>query len=385
MRSPFSNPSYVNVARSHHTDPALAAHDAVAQLDLGALRFIIAFVPSQINRNALADELDQITKDVPVFGCTSAGQITQVGYETNALLLIGFRKDHFRCLPMLIQPLNPHSIPKITALTDKYISSYTPTPGWKRLGFVFTDGLSKQEDRLASTLEIVLEGIPIFGGSAGDSLAFEETHVLYEGCFHSNAALLLVIETNLEFEGFSIDHFRPTDVQLVITDADPEERIAHEINGAPAATEYARLVACTEADLCPQIFAENPLLVQHQSTHYVRSVKDVTDRHGLSFFAAIDDGLVMSLGCGKDAIDSLRSGLERRDLRGKEPDFILGFDCVLRKLELEHRQLNGVVSELFQEKRVLGFNTYGEQYNGLHVNQTFVGVAFFDPDCKALS
>jgi hypothetical protein len=27
------------------------------------------------------------------------------------------------------------------------------------------------------------------------------------------------------------------------------------------------------------------------------------------------------------------------------------------------------------QNRVFGFSTYGEQYNGLHLNQTFTGVA----------
>lgn len=385
MHAPASNPSYITVARALSTDAATAAREAMAQMDLAATRFIIVFVPSHIDRTALARELDNITTDVPIYGCTTAGQITQRGYETDALLMIGFRKDHFRCLPLLIHPLSPHSTPKITALTEKYIAPHKPTSGWKRLGFVFTDGLSKQEDRLIATLKIALEGVPVFGGSAADSMAFEETQVLYEGRFHSNAALLLMLETNLEFQGFSIDHFLPSHVQLVITDANPEERIAHEINGAPAAKEYARLVGCSEAELGPEIFAQNPMLVQYQNTHYVRSVKDITDNQGLSFFAAIDDGLVMSLGRGKDVVENLRNGLQMHGANGSKPDFIIGFDCVLRKLELEFRQLTGVVSELFRENRVVGFNTFGEQYNGLHVNQTFVGIAFFDPDCKTLS
>jgi hypothetical protein len=33
------------------------------------------------------------------------------------------------------------------------------------------------------------------------------------------------------------------------------------------------------------------------------------------------------------------------------------------------------MSELLQANKVIGFATYGEQYNGMHVNQTFTGVA----------
>jgi len=53
---------------------------------------------------------------------------------------------------------------------------------------------------------------------------------------------------------------------------------------------------------------------------------------------------------------------------------------VLRRLEVEQKQLGRAVSDIFREARVLGFNTYGEQHRGVHMNQTFVGVAFFGPD-----
>ena len=33
------------------------------------------------------------------------------------------------------------------------------------------------------------------------------------------------------------------------------------------------------------------------------------------------------------------------------------------------------MAELFARYRVAGFNTYGEQHSGMHVNQTFVGLA----------
>ena len=37
--------------------------------------------------------------------------------------------------------------------------------------------------------------------------------------------------------------------------------------------------------------------------------------------------------------------------------------------------LPGIVSELLAANRVVGFSTYGEQFNAMHVNQTFTGVA----------
>ncbi len=62
-----------------------------------------------------------------------------------------------------------------------------------------------------------------------------------------------------------------------------------------------------------------------------------------------------------------------------EVDLYLGFDCVLRRLAAEREQMAQPMSKLSRAKRVVGFNTYGEQFTSMHVNQTFTGVAIGRP------
>ncbi|SDX90697.1 FIST N-terminal domain-containing protein [Citreimonas salinaria] len=377
-------PRHVSVAQSFSRDAETAAREACAQIDPGDVCFVLAFVPDGLDCDVLAGALGRELDGVPVFGCTTAGQITADGYQNEALLLIGFRREHFRCASTLIEPLKPLSIAAIMEQVREANTRFTHTAGWSRLALVFADGLSKQEDLLASVLETMLEGTPVFGGSAADGLNFRRTRILRNGAFHDNAALLLLIETNLRYQGLSFDHFLPEGRELVITAANTEERLVHEINGASAAQEFARLVGCAVEDLSPQVFAENPMLVRHNGNHYVRAVSDVREAQTLSFLAAIDEGLVMVLGRGKAIIETLDFELDARDPAGEKPDFILGFDCVLRRLEIEQKQLGAAASEVFRRRRVFGFNTYGEQHCGMHMNQTFVGVAFFDPDRSRL-
>ncbi|WP_417211198.1 FIST N-terminal domain-containing protein [Antarctobacter sp.] len=373
-------PTFVTVSQSAARDARQAVEEAAAGIDPAQSCFVLALVPQGLDLDVLSEALTDRLDGVPVFGCTTAGQITTQGYETETLLLIAFRKENFRCASILFAPLKPLAIAPIISQVERQNAQFPRTPGWNRLALVFADGLSKQEDLLASVLESALDGIPVFGGSAGDGLVFGKTFILHNGSFRSNAALLLMVETDLQFQGLSFDHFLPNGTQLVITEANAEERLVHEINGAPAAQEYARLIGCAVEDLTPQVFAENPMLVCHNDKHYVRAVFALTEDQSLSFLAAIDDGLVMMLGKGKDVIEALEAELDVRDAAGRSPDFIIAFDCVLRKLEFEEKQLDGRVSEIFRRNRVLGFNTYGEQHCGLHMNQTFVGVAFFERD-----
>lgn len=377
-------PHYVKVAVSRETTAQAAVDEALCGIDLAETCFILAFMPDGLALDAVARALEAGAGGVPVFGCTTAGTITPLGYETEALLLLAFPREHFRCASMLIEPLQPLSMKSIAGQVRNLAARFRCTAGWNRLALIFADGLSKQEDLLVATLEAALGEVPIFGGSAGDNLAFRETFVLHGCKFHKNAALFLLLETDLEFQGLGFDHFLPTDLQMVVTDAIPEERLVLEINGAPAALEYARLVGCPVELLSPQVFAENPMLVRQNMNYHVRAIHDAPGAHALSFLGAIDDGLILTLGRGKEIIETLEAELDVKGPRGAAPDFVLGFDCVLRKLEIEQKQLGTPVSEIFRHRRVVGFNTYGEQHCGVHVNQTFVGVAFFEPGRREL-
>ncbi|MEL6100595.1 MAG: FIST N-terminal domain-containing protein [Pseudomonadota bacterium] len=377
-------PKYVCVGQAVSSGAVAAVREAMAAIDTSKSCFILAFIPAGLDVHLTVEALNVYSDGVPIFGCTTAGQITPNGYETNALMLLAFPKNNFRCASILFDPLSPFDETEVALKAQRGTARFRHTAGWNRLGLIFSDGVSTQEDVLISTLETVLDDFPIFGGSAGDGLKFEETFVLQKGRAYKNAAVLLLIETNLRFQGLGFDHFLPKGSPLVITGADPDKRLVYEINGSPAALEYARLVGCDVKDLSPQVFAENPLLLELNEKHYVRAISDATDCNALSFLAAIDDGLIMTLGEGQEILETLENGLDLQDKADVPPDFILGFDCVLRKLEIEQKQLQRPVSEILSRRRVLGFNTFGEQQFGLHMNQTFVGIAFFAPDGRAL-
>lgn len=368
---------------SYDSDPERAVAEALGQLDDKPLCFIMVFIPDCLPLDGVADALVKALPSTSVFGCTTAGQITPNGYENSALLIISFPLAHFRCSSALIGPLKSMSIANTAQQAATLSKRFTKSANWNRLALVIADGTSKQEDVLVAALEAGLGDIPVFGGSAGNGLSFESTFVFHEGDFHENAAMLILIETDMEFAGIGFDHFLPTDKHMVVTQAEPDERLVQEINGSPAAEEYARLVGCRVEELSPRIFAENPVLVRNGNAWHVRAIQQVVDGQYLSFLSAIDDGLMLTLGRGKEILRTLDAGLTM-DRSGDRPDIILGFDCVLRKLEIEQKNIVSEASTILAKHRVLGFNTYGEQHRGVHVNQTFVGVAFYPPQPKVM-
>jgi len=104
-------------------------------------------------------------------------------------------------------------------------------------------------------------------------------------------------------------------------------------------------------------------------------VQQVHPDLSLSFYCAVENGIVltaMTPGPLLPNLQQLFDGLQQR-LGGLL--LTIGCDCFLRRLELEGQGSLEQIGAFLREQRVMGFNTYGEQFNGMHINQTFTGVA----------
>ena len=177
------------------------------------------------------------------------------------------------------------------------------------------------------------------------------------------------------FSTFKLQHFVPTRRRLVITDADPDRRIVRTIDGYPAATAYAELVGLPVEALAAGVFSTHPVMVRLGDEYYVRSIQKVNADGSLTFYCAIEEGLVLTIGEGVDALRTLTDAFVAIEDAVKRPQLVIACDCILRRLELEHDGLADEVGRFLAQHRVVGFCTYGEQYYAMHVNQTLVGVA----------
>lgn len=306
-----------------------------------------------------------------VCGCTGSGQIGPGGYQLGGLTAVSLAGD-LRVTPYTIQPLQKLGTQEVK-IRRALKASFGPQldPG-RAFGFVLIDGLSRKEERVASSLHAILGEIPLIGGSAGDDLGFKATHVLTDEGFVQDAAVLLLFETNLPFRTFKVQHFVPTSAVLVVTAAEPDRRVVTEINGKPAAEEYALLIGSPASALDARLFSRHPVMLKVGGDHYVRSIQGVGEGGSLRFYCAIDEGLVLRLGRAVDILEATKKAFEGGR---RAPEVILGCDCVLRRLEVEQQGLTARMNELLVRHRVFGFCSYGEQYDGVHANQTFTGVA----------
>ncbi|MCV5374213.1 histidine kinase, partial [Escherichia coli] len=74
---------------------------------------------------------------------------------------------------------------------------------------------------------------------------------------------------------FKTQNFEPTGIKLVVTAADTENRIVHELNAEPAGREYAAAIGLQPDDLGPFSFASYPLVVKVGGDYYCRSIRNM--------------------------------------------------------------------------------------------------------------
>lgn len=370
---------YVNRATTSAGDAGQAAaelHAGLAQEDLSA---VILFSSPKMSGNAFAAAVTAAFPGVPVVGCTTAGEITAEGYRNGSIAGISLAAPDFHVAIKEIRDVRQFKLGDGRELVMSCLRDLdAKVPSWpieKVFAMLLVDGCDACEESVVSSIHRELGPIPLFGGSAGDDLSFAVTKILHGGAFHRHSAILMLIATNHPFKVFKTEHFASSQGKMVVTAADPARRIVREINAEPAAQEYARMVGVTIDRLDPMIFANHPVVVRVGNIPYVRSIQKVNLDGSLKFFCAIDEGIVLtvarSIDLEKDLLrifDDIRSDVG-------DPEIVIGCECVLRNLEIKKSGRADRISRILKENKVVGFNTYGEQYQAMHVNQTFTGVA----------
>lgn len=362
----------VRQGKSHKPDVEEAVRELAAQINQPNSQVCMAFFSDEYDPQQIGKALKQHLPG-PVIGCTTAGQLSESGFQRGGISGASLASAELSAIPYLIHPLSSYT--EQIAKMGKDVQKRLSLTGLQAFGFLLVDGLSMKEEQLISALYMALGNVPIVGGSAGDSLKFKQTFVYYDGVLLQDAAVFTLFLTSLPFHVFKHQHFLPSSTRLVVTEADPAQRIVREINGAPAAEIYAQLIGTTVSRLTADDFSRNPLMLRLGAEYYVRSISNILPDGSLRFFCGIDTGVVLTIGKGDSALEALKREMQKVKQVVGEPTIIIGCDCILRRLEMEAHNLDDSIGDLMAKSKVVGFSTYGEQINSVHVNQTFTGVA----------
>ena len=357
------------------------ANEILANVKCDEIELLLFHTSTLFDLDTVAKEISARFPHVNIVGCTSAGEFNKNGYGTEKLLAVAFLKNEFSIATALVPNLGEVNFDEAHDIASGLRRALQ---GRERRydteqHFVFSvlDGLTRHEEHFLETFATAFGNIPHLGGSAGDDLKLEATYVFYNGEFHRDAAVLLLVGTGKPFTVFSIDHINSPVSKLVVTHADPESRTVYEINGEPAAQYYASLLGMKAEDLTPDVFSMFPLAVMVGGKYFIRSIQKVDlATNAITFYCAVDIGIILTFVQLGDCIEALESKLDKLRAQLGEPEFVYACDCFLRRLEIQQGKNDHEIRRLQQRYNVAGFNAYGEHIHSVHLNQTFTGVYF---------
>ena len=362
---------------------AASAREAVAEVRsrlAGDFQHVIVFFSRNYPANELAEAFESEFAGIPVSACSTAGGIGPSGMFENGLVAMAFPHEGFRIHTGLIEEVGSFGVERASSIVRRLKTQLSERAGARLrdrvFGLMLVDGLSEAEEPLVAAVHWAFDDMQLLGGSSGDGLMFENTALIHEGRVLNRAAILMMIETEFPFRIFKTDNFEATPVKFVVTAANAEHRVVHELNAEIAAREYASAIGLMLDDLSPLSFASYPLVMKVGGDYYCRSIRNMNPDGSLSFFCAIDEGLVFTVARPRDILSATESTLHELDVALGGIDLVVGFDCILRRLDAETRQIRHQMDELYKKYAVAGFHTYGEQYNAMHLNQTLTGIAF---------
>lgn len=360
-------------------EPVATALAVQKGLGNGPHALVLHFAAPGLDRIGFASAMKSVFPGTPVVGCTTAGEIGPAGLAHGTVSALALPAGDFLAVHTVFPDVRDLLVAEAQQRVHDLVAELKELGKAPRKDTTFAlllvDGLSMAEELLTTVVHQALGDIPLVGGSAGDGVDFRQTHVFADGFAHGSGAVLVLVQTTLPFTVFKTQHFVPGDRRLVVTAADCPRRVVHEIDGEPAAACFARMIDSTEQDLDPVAFATHPVVVRIGGADYVRAIQKAGPDGSLTFFCAIEEGVVLRDARGVDLVDNLAEAMQGvRTLIGK-PQATIVFDCILRGLECQREGTTAAASAILRDSRCTGFSTYGEQFHGMHVNQTLTGVA----------
>src|SRR3954471_3384223 len=225
---------------------AFAAAVAAEAQRSGAQFAFLFFSLSGFDPAELCRALTSEAPELAVVGCSTSGEMLPGGIASGHALAILLPARHFTVIAATIDNIAAFGMDGIAEEVDRLkLALARRTAGHadhRRFAMCLIDGMSFAEERITAALHWALGDIPLIGGSAGDDLRFERTALISEGGVSNGSAVILLVSTALPFSIFKTDNFIPTEAKLVVTASDPDRRVVSELNGSPAAGEYAAAV-----------------------------------------------------------------------------------------------------------------------------------------------
>ncbi len=380
---------WLGVGTSTHHDHGAAGAAAASDAITGdEPQLLVAFVSDDLDVSAVTAGIRSAAPDVPLLGCTTAGELADVGAGDVGVVVVAFGGGGFTVATSVARDASRslHGAGASVARTGLAVADRP-----HRVLLLLSDGLAgDQQEVVRGAYSTLGATTRLVGGCAGDGLRMQRTRQLFDDEVLTDAVVAAAIGSDGPI-GIGVEHgWRPIGGRLLVTHS--EGNVVHRLDDRPALDVYLDLLdapaaARTDHEAFTKFAITHPLGLERRTGVEVRFVGDADfEARTLQCIAGVPQGELAWLLDGDEATvldatdDACRDA--RDQLEGREPLGLLAFDCIARRGVLGDPGLGAEIDRIhqqFPDVPLAGFYTYGEfarvdGTRGFH-NQTLVVMA----------
>ncbi len=362
---------------------ARAADEALLHDDA---KLLIVFCSQSHDIPAMLRKIRARACNVPLIGCTTAGEIANAGPSDASVVVTALGGDGF-AVETAVACDASRSMREAGAHVARCLPEREALP--HKVFLILSDGLAGDQQELVRGAHGVLgAAVPLVGGCAGDDLKMTRTFQLYDDRVLTDSVVAAGIASDAPL-GIGVRHgWRRVGEPMLVTSSVGNS--VHALDDRPAVDVYLERLGVDEPDGCDQeglarLALTHPLgLSRPGGEEQVRFIGggDLTER-SLSCFAEVPQGALIWImeGDARSVLDATDAacGDSLAALDGRPPLGMIAFDCIARRGVLGGEGIKAEIDRLAAMAPgvpVSGFYTYGEiarthGLRGFH-NQTLV-------------
>lgn len=334
---------------------------------------LIVFAAPKFNHKKLLNGIISITKDAPMIGGTTAGEISTFGLSVNSVVIMALKSKDIEFYAGIGKGIGKNEEGAGKELA-KNILKKAAKKNAKTL-IIFPDGLAGDGLKIIKGAQKILgEDFEIVGGSLGDEAKFKNTYQYYNGEVYQDTVVgMLLCGSSITTATGVRSGWESVGSRVKCTKA--KGNVVYKFGDKPALEVYKGLLGSERAKKLPAIGLEYPMGLVDQRAKIegydyfqIRCPLAVNEKDGsVTFAASIPEGneVTLTYSSRTSVINGAKLSAQqaKKTLGSAKPRLILMFSCVARKMVLGRRtneEINSVKKVFGKGIPIIGFYTYGE-------------------------
>jgi len=361
------------VGISKSPDTVTAGQEAAKQaLDEagGEANLIIVFSSVKHKQQDVIKGVRAVSKDIPLVGCSDAGEITTQGPTTGQIAVMALNTDKIQYSLGVGAGADKDSFAS-GKMAGEAVKSAAKVP--LSLFMMLGEGLAENGAAAVRGIQSVMgKNFPIMGGSAGDDFKFEKTYQYINDKVLNNSVIGIGFSGDFSF-GVGVRHgWEPVGLPMKVTKSEGAKLI--EIDGRPALSIYEDYFGKQAEELIKEPIAKMAytyplgISVEGSPEFLLVDVVIANEKGEITCAAEIPEGaeIRLMIGDADKAIVAAKKAAAgaKEQLKGAKPKAVLVFNCIARWKLLGDRKSEEIVAiqeVLGKDVPLIGFYTYGEQ------------------------